>query len=167
MLTARSVIAGGLMLLWAAVSAQQTNQAPQTGGPIQNQQPLPVQAPVTPTSPPTPSASGPVPAAVPAPVVVNPVLVVPAPSPTFSNDLRGRIRGDEEHYYEQKAAAKSEFDLRQATEQRDFEATLAGKGFWESRRLRRQFRAAQAKSRLEFDTEQETKRRTYEWRYPP
>jgi hypothetical protein len=99
-------------------------------------------------------------------VVVVPLKPMSGQDAPLGSDLRSKIKEDGEHFREQGAAAKREFDLRQAEEKKTFEATLADAGFWEKRRLRREFRAAQAKRLREFSAEQAKKRRTYEWRYP-
>lgn len=160
---------------------QRENPASQTGGQIPNQQPSPVQP-----SGVAPQQTQPFPrlventgvpqlqqrsavSATTAPVTtsaVNPMMPVPAPSAPLGSELRSKIKEDEQHFHEQSAAAKREFDLRQAEERKEFEATSADKGFWERRRLMRQFRADQTKRRQEFNEAQEKKRRTYEWRYP-
>ena len=90
----------------------------------------------------------------------------PAQNPPANSDLRSKMKEDEQHFHDKSAAAKSEFELRQTEEKKAFAATLSDKGFWERGRLKRQFRAAQAKRRREFEEEQAKKRRTYEWRYP-
>jgi hypothetical protein len=84
----------------------------------------------------------------------------------LGSDLRGKIKEDGEHFREQDAASQREFELSQAEERKAFETKLEDKGFWERRRLKRQFRAAQALRRKEFNAEQAKKRRMYEWRYP-
>ncbi|MDD5301790.1 MAG: hypothetical protein PHS14_01670 [Elusimicrobia bacterium] len=172
---------GCLMLLWTAVAAQQT-QTPQT--PAAPGQPAPIPAP-PPALPIVPAAPA-LPVAPVLPVVpVQPLPVPPAavstttvpglapilkpiapPPPPLGSELRGKLKEDERHFGEKSAAAKREFDLREAEEKKGFEATLADKGFWERRSLTRAFRADQAKRHREFNDEQETKRRTYEWRYP-
>lgn len=124
-------------------------------------------APAAPVKPEAEKAA-PAPAAVaPAPAVLGypqkPDVVTPPP---LGSDLRGKIKEDERHYAEKSAAEKREFEERQAAEYAEFTATLAGKSFWERRRLTKAFKAAQAERRREFNAEQETKRRTYEWRYP-
>lgn len=124
-------------------------------------------APAEPVKPEAEKAAQAPAAVAPTPTVLgypqNPAVVTPPP---LGSDLRGRIKEDEQHYAEKSAAVKREFDQRQAAEYAEFTATLAGKSFWERRRMTKAFKAAQAERRREFNAEQETKRRTYEWRYP-
>ena len=95
-----------------------------------------------------------------------PILILKPLPPALGSDLHGKIKDDEQHFTEKSAAAKREFHLRQLEEKKAFEATPRSVGYWELRRLRRQFLTAQAVSRREFDAEQEKKRRTYQWRFP-
>ena len=178
MINRRRVATGCLMLLWTAVSAQKTetkaqgqpsSQQPQAPAPQQT--PPALQAPIQP-SPVQPLSFQP-PQIQPATVVTTtlsatiPLINPIAPAvPQFGSELRGKIKGDEQHFHEQSVVAKSEFGLRQAEERKGLAATLADKGFWERRRLTQQFHADQAKRRQDFNEEQEKKRRTYEWRYP-
>ena len=124
-------------------------------------------APAAPAEPETEKAAEAPAAATPAPAVLgypqNPAVVTPPP---LGSDLRGRIKADEQHYAEKSAAARREFEQRQAAEYAEFSATLADKGFWERRRLTKAFKAAQAERLRAFNAEQEKNRRTYEWRYP-
>ena len=185
MIKRRSVLTGCLILLWTTVSAQQnekpkprTPTAPDqhTGGaretpiPPASAQPAPIRTPQLAPSPFQPPQAQPTTVTgttEPATIPVLPPVPSRAPSvPPIGSDLRNKLKEDKQHFGEKSASAKHEFDLRQAEEKKAFEATPRDTGFWETRRLNRQFREAQAKTRREFTAEQETNRRTYEWRYP-
>lgn len=174
----RCAFAGGLLLLSTGVSALRTETPPAQPAPGQ---PPPMQQSAPPTfAPPQLAPAFPIitaPANAPvqqnSPVVSSTIpvtLPVPKPAPTadepLGKELHDRVRENASHFRDQSASAKRAFDLSQTVERREFEATLADKGFWERGRLKREFRAAQNKRRKEFDAEQEKKRKTYEWRYP-
>jgi len=172
-----------------APPAQRTPTAPTRPAPVPAPAPAtPVPAPVT--APPAPVTTPPVPVTE-APAPMNVPLVAPtvpllpsafqqttppllntgtlAPSvrpvdPPLGSELSAKVKEERRRYVETSASAKLEFEARQAEEKKDFDETPRDTGFWETRRLRREFRAAQAKSRLEFNAEQEKKRQTYGWR---
>jgi hypothetical protein len=178
--------AGLLLLLWTAASGLDetppapapsqpaatdrypSSPVPLTTLPKTSAQPVPFNAGPARPSPLKPAATPAAPAAVtPAPAVLGyPQNPAAAPAPALGSELRGRIKEDERHFGDKSAEAKRAFERRQAEEYKEFAATLANKGFWERRRLTKEFKAAQAKRRKEFNDEQEAKRRTYEWRYP-
>lgn len=159
-----------LLLLGTAASAEQPPQPPiaplqqatppyQPGSPTVNKTPSLVQPPpaqpVLP--PPVPSAAV---ATASAPVTFP--LPKPIPEPASGGAPQDPAWRNEQHSREKSTADESVFELRQAVEMREFKATLVGKGFWERRRLTRQFRSAQIQRRKEFDAEQEKKKRASE-----
>lgn len=172
----RRIAAASALMLLAAAAAAENKQAPPTypraEGTISVQQPAPAPAAPAPAAPAAPAL------AVPAPVVQPPVILttstalapilkpIAPPPPPLGSELRGKIREDEKHFNEKSSDARRHFELRQAAELKDFEATLADKGFWERRRLSRAFSAEQAARRREFLKEQAEKRKLYEWRFP-
>lgn len=174
MINRTSVATGCLMLFCAPVWAQQKEQT--TDQPSSQQPPTqtpgvsPQQTPPFPRLGETTDApkipQQPTLAATTAPVAgLNPVLSIPSPSPALGNDLRIRVREQERHYLEQSAAAKNAFNLRQAEERKEFEATPV-EGLFENRRRTQEFRGAQTKRRVEFNKQQEKKRLASEWRFP-
>lgn len=126
---------------------------------------LPVQPQPVPSLPVPSPAVSPVLSTAPVSIIATPPVPKPQPPP-LGSELRGKLKVDEEHFNEKSAAARKDFDLREAEEKKAFEATLADAGFWERRRLTRAFRGEQAKRARLFNDEQEAKRKTYEWRYP-
>lgn len=164
-----------LMLFWAAaVPAQQVGDP--AGKPPAQEQPLiaPDQRPVAAPQPSPPRLDTGVPAPQRSPAVATttvPVTILnlpmarPEPA-ALGSELRSRIREQEQHFREKGAEAAREFNLRQAEERKEFAAATAEKGFWERRRLTREFHATQAKQRLAFNKEQEKRRRANEWRFP-
>lgn len=175
------VAAAGLLLLCSAASADPspTNQPsppPLTVTPGASVVPvtpsLPVQPAPAPVNPPVapalPVQQAPLPAAPSTTTITIPVSppAQKAPPPPLGSELRNKLKVDEQHFIEKSAAAKLEFDQRELAERKEYDATIAGKGFWERRRLTKEFRAQHAKLRREFNDEQEAKRKTYEWRYP-
>ena len=186
-------IAGCLIMLCGPIAAEETtpHQPPVVSGQPLLVQPLPPPTPqplpippllvkpmqgqpvlIEPMADPRPGTPAIPPAAVliaTAPVPNTTATIVPAPqapAPVLGEELRKKLKADEKHFEDKSAAAQRAFDLRQAEEKKTFESTLLDKGFWKRRRLKRAFRAEQAQRRIEFDNEQNAKRRTYEWRYP-
>lgn len=173
----RIAAASGLMLLAAAAVAAvaaENKQAPPTypraEGTVSVQQPAPAPPEPAPAPPPAPALV--VPAPVQPPTLTTSTVLAPIikpidpPPPPLGSELRGKIREDEKHFNEKSSDARRHFELRQADELKDFEATLAAKGFWERRRVSRAFGAEQAAQRREFLKEQAEKRKLYEWRFP-
>ncbi|MFI5346067.1 MAG: hypothetical protein ACHQ51_06805 [Elusimicrobiota bacterium] len=157
----RAAVAGCLMLLAASVSAQQADKP--TVQPVSAAAAAPVAEPVT--SP----VTGPVPApvtAAPPPILTSTIpatvlITTPpriTPNTLLGNDLHNKVRYNEARLRAQDAEANRAFDAREAAARNEFEGGLAGKGFWERRRLTREFNGQQAKRRAAFNAEQDQKR---------
>lgn len=189
--SAFAAAACGLAFLWTPARAATTyGEIPVTRRPTASSNTAPVAAPAPVTAPPpiappapatapalsaAPAPLTPAPAPAPQPTVVfassapalSPVSILPpSEGAPLGAGLRGKIKEDKRHYDEKVSTARREFDARQAEERKAYEEAPPGSGFWERRRLAREFRAEQEKRRREFVAEQEEKRKTYEWRYP-
>lgn len=134
--------------------------APVTASPLD---PSPLPVPSTSVAPaPLPSPTTPF---VPVPLTPGPFNNPASAGRPFITDLEGNRQAAEQRFNAQMQERRRTFEQRQKDDEAAFGPTAEGTGFFERRRLWKEFRAEQKRKRKAFNDEEDARRKKTEWRF--